>query len=72
MDFPTNGSLVILDHARILNFARGGPIFGRLKALGATGFDVGCKPPGAYRGAVPSLIMLQIIVANDDNYALAA
>ena len=54
MDFPTNGSLVILDHAQILNFTRGGPIFGRLKALGATGFDVGCKPPGAYRGAVPS------------------
>ena len=40
--------------------------------MGATGFDVGCEPSGAYRGAVPSLIMLQIIVANDDNYALAA
>jgi hypothetical protein len=40
--------------------------------MGATGFDVGCEPSGAYRGAVPSLIMLQTIVANDDNYALAA
>jgi hypothetical protein len=40
--------------------------------LGATGFDVGCEPSRAYRGAVPSLITLQIIVANDDNYALAA
>ena len=40
--------------------------------LGATGFDAGSEPPSACRGAVPSLIMLQIIVANDDNYALAA
>ena len=39
---------------------------------GATGFDVGHEPSGAYRGAVPSLKMLQLIVANDDNYALAA
>ena len=39
---------------------------------GATGFDVGYEPSGACRGAVPSLILLQIIVANDDNYALAA
>jgi len=42
------------------------------KLKGATGFDVGYEPSGAYRGAVPSLILLQIIVANDDNYALAA
>jgi len=43
-----------------------------VKSEGATGFDAGCEPSGAYRGAVPSLILLQIIVANDDNYALAA
>ncbi len=45
---------------------------GHCTYLGATGFDVGREPSGAYRGAVPSLIMLQLIVANDDNYALAA
>ena len=47
-----------------MRYARFGP-------LGATGFDVGCEPSGAYRGAVPSLIFLQTLVAND-NYALAA
>ncbi|MDB6046305.1 MAG: hypothetical protein JWM63_4856 [Gammaproteobacteria bacterium] len=31
-----------------------------------------CEPSRAYRGVGPSLITLQIIVANDDNYALAA
>jgi hypothetical protein len=44
----------------------------KVNLKGATGFDVGYEPSGAYRGAVPSLILLQIIVANDDNYALAA
>ena len=39
---------------------------------GATGFDVGYEPSGAYRGVEPSLITLQNLVANDDNYALAA
>ena len=40
---------------------------------GATGFDVGCEPSGAYRGcSLPRKYLLQIIVANDDNYALAA
>ena len=29
-----------------------------------------CEPSRAYRGAVPSLITLQIIVANDDNFAV--
>jgi hypothetical protein len=36
------------------------------------GFDAGSEPPSACRGAVPSLIMLQTIVANQDNFALAA
>jgi hypothetical protein len=41
--------------------------------MGATGFDVGCEPSGAYRGcSLPRKYLLQIIVANDDNYALAA
>jgi len=39
---------------------------------GATSFDVGCETSGAYRGAWPSLITVQNLVANDDNYALAA
>ena len=39
---------------------------------GATGFDVGYEPSGACRGVEPSLITLQNLVANDDNYALAA
>ena len=41
--------------------------------VGAIGFDVGCEPLGACRGAGylvnPSA---NLIVANDDNYALAA
>ena len=41
--------------------------------MGATGFDVGRETPGACRGAdylaKPAATML---VANDDNYALAA
>ena len=41
--------------------------------MGATGFDVGCEPPGACRGAV-NLVKLccKHLVANDNNYALAA
>jgi hypothetical protein len=41
--------------------------------LGPTGFDMGCETPGAYRGA-GYLVKLtcKLIVANEDNYALAA
>jgi hypothetical protein len=41
--------------------------------LGATGFDVGRETPGACRGA--GLLVNQLannLVANEDNYALAA
>ena len=40
--------------------------------LGPTGFDMGCETSGAYRGASSSENCLQTIVANEDNYALAA
>lgn len=46
-----------------------------LKAFhwGRHGFDVGNETLGACRGAGTSLILLQLtLVANDDNYALAA
>jgi len=33
---------------RAIGYAR------RVPCKGATGFDVGCEPSGAYRGAVPS------------------
>jgi hypothetical protein len=41
--------------------------------LGPTGFDMGCETAGAYRGA-GYLVKLtcKLIVANEDNYALAA
>ena len=40
---------------------------------GATGFDVGCETSGAYRGAwVLVKLLCKHLVANDDNYALAA
>jgi hypothetical protein len=41
--------------------------------LGPTGFDMGCETSGAYRGA-GYLVKLtcKLIVANEDNYALAA
>ncbi len=41
--------------------------------MGATGFDVGCETYEACRGA-ETLVknFLQTLVANDDNYALAA
>ena len=42
-------------------------------SLGATGFDVGRETPGACRGA--GLLVNQLannLVANEDNYALAA
>jgi hypothetical protein len=52
---------------RRLSYAEG------VNLMGATGFDVGCEPSGAYRGcSIPRKYLLQIIVANDDNYALAA
>jgi len=44
-----------------------------MKRLGPTGFDMGCETSGAYRGAgflvKPTC---KLIVANEDNYALAA
>jgi hypothetical protein len=41
--------------------------------MGATGFDVGCEPSEACRGAVSlAKLCCKLIVANDDNYALAA
>jgi hypothetical protein len=41
--------------------------------VGPTGFDMGCETAGAYRGA-GYLVKLtcKLIVANEDNYALAA
>lgn len=43
-----------------------------MKGSGVTGFDVGCEPSVAYRGAVSSQILLQNIVANSDYAKLAA
>ena len=40
---------------------------------GPTGFDVGCEPSGACRGAVALVNNhCKLIVANNDNFALAA
>ena len=45
----------------------------KLRGLGAIGFDVGREPSSARRGA-DYLVnpTANLIVANDDNYALAA
>ena len=41
--------------------------------LGAIGFDAGCEPLSACRGAVHLVnTPANLLVANDDNYALAA
>lgn len=43
------------------------------KYVGATGFDVGREAIGACRGCrVPLKTNYKLIVANEDNYALAA